>query len=410
MYHVIQLIIAIPSIKNPNPDSRSPWRRGFLLIPLVIALACLALSPTARAADGGLANENTAEGDGALGSLTTGFGNTGLGFNALFTNTTGNENTAVGDSALGEIEGGFGNTAVGFGACEDQADGDSNTAVGNDALQKNKHGGFNTALGDDALQYNTASDNTATGASALQHNTSGTANTATGEDAMEQSTTGRDNAAFGGDALGNNTTGSGNIALGNHAGVNLTTGNNNIDIGNAGVGGESAKIRIGTKGKQTNTFIQGISGVTVPGGATVVIDTNGHLGTATSSARFKEAVKPMDKASEAILALKPVTFRYKHELDPAGIPQFGLVAEQVEKVNPDLVARDDQGKVNAVRYEAVNAMLLNEFLKEHQKVQRLEAALAAVNERVKAQDAKIDKVNAKVELTKPAPQMVANNW
>jgi hypothetical protein len=365
------------SLTNSIPSTTA--RRGFLLIPLVIALACLALSPTARAADGGLPNENTAEGDGALFSLTTGFGNTGLGFDALFTNMTGNENTAVGDSALSEVEGGFGNTAVGFGACEDQADGDSNTAVGNDALQKNKHGAFNTALGDDALQDNMASDNTATGASALQKTTTGSGNTATGEDAMEENTTGSRNAAFGGDALGNNTTGSGNIALGNHAGT------------------------------QTNTFIAGISGVTVPGGATVVIDTNGHLGTATSSARFKEAIKPMDKASEAILALKPVTFRYKHDLDPEDIPQFGLVAEQVEKVNPDLVARDAEGKVYTVRYEAVNAMLLNEFLKEHKKVEQLEATAARQQKEIETLTAGLQRVSAQVELNKPATQMAVNN-
>ena len=141
----------------------------------------------------------------------------------------------------------------------------------------------------------------------------------------------------------------------------------------------------------------------------MIIDANGQLGTVVSSERFKDHVQAMDKASEAILALKPVTFRYKRELDPEGIQQFGLVAEDVEKVNPDLVARDYQGKPYSVRYEAVNAMLLNEFLKEHQKVQRLEAALTAVNERLKAQDAKIDKVNAKVELSKPAPQTVVNN-
>jgi hypothetical protein len=156
--------------------------------------------------------------------------------------------------------------------------------------------------------------------------------------------------------------------------------------------------------------MQGISGATVSRRVTVFLDTTtGQVGTVVSSHGFKEAIKPMDKTSEAILALQPVTFRYKKELDPDGIPQFGLVAEQVEKVNPDLVARDADGKANTVRYDAVKAMLLNEFLKEHQKVQRLEAALAAVNERLETEDAKIDKVNAKVELNKPAPQLVANN-
>src|SRR5204862_7962069 len=162
-----------------------------------------------------------------------------------------------------------------------------------------------------------------------------------------------------------------NIALGYSAGFSLTTGSNNIDIANLGVAAESNTIRVGTVGTQTNTYFAGISGVTVAGGVGVIVDTNGHLGTVVSSERFKDAITPMDKASEAILALKPVTFRYKHELDPEGIPQFGLVAEQVERVNPDLVARDDQGKAFTVRYEAVNAMLLNEFLKEHKKVEEL---------------------------------------
>jgi hypothetical protein len=140
----------------------------------------------------------------------------------------------------------------------------------------------------------------------------------------------------------------------------------------------------------------------VGGGVGVIIDTNGHLGTVVSSERFKDSIQPMDKASEAILALKPVTFRYKHELDPAGIPQFGLVAEQVEKVDPDLVARDDQGKVYTVRYEAVNAMLLNEFLKEHRKVEQLEAAVAKLT-------AAVERVSAALEARKSSPQIVLNN-
>src|SRR5205814_3939865 len=166
-----------------------------------------------------------------------------------------------------------------------------------------------------------------------------------------------------------NTAGSNNIALGVLAGSALTTGSNNIDIGNKGKAGESQYCRIDTVGTQTNTYIAGISGVTVAGGVGVIVDTNGHLGTVVSSERFKDTIKPMDKASEAILALQPVTFRYKHELDPEGIPQFGLVAEQVERVDPDLVACDGDGKPYTVRYEAVNAMLLNEFLKEHHKVE-----------------------------------------
>jgi len=173
--------------------------------------------------------------------------------------------------------------------------------------------------------------------------------------------------------------------------------------------GEANTIRIGKSGTQSATFIAGISGAIVPGGVGVIVGTNGKLGTVVSSARFKDAIKPMDKASEAILALQPVTFRYKHELDADGIPQFGLVAEEVEKVNPDLVARDEQGKPYTVRYEAVNAMLLNEFLKAHRKVESLEAALHTVNARLAEQDAKIQKVCVQFELSKAAPQTAAND-
>src|SRR5439155_23912705 len=231
-------------------------------------------------------------------------------------------------------------------------------------------------------------------------------------------------------ALLHNTTESGNIALGALDGTNLRTGNRNIDIGTASVTDESNTIRIGNVANQNATFIAGISGAAVAGGVGVIIDSSGHLGTVVSSERFKEAIKPMDKASEAILALNPVTFRYKKELDPDGIPQFGLVAEEVEKVNPDLVARDDQGKAYTVRYEAVNAMLLNEFLKEHRKVeeqgrkeQELEATIAQLKSAVaqqqegmevftatlKEQAAQIQKVSGQLEVTKRAPQMVLNN-
>jgi len=170
-------------------------------------------------------------------------------------------------------------------------------------------------------------------------------------------------------------------------------------------------MRIGKD--QTATFIAGISEVTVAGGVGVISDSNGQLGTVVSSARFKEEIKPMESASETILALNPVTFHYRHELDPKGIPQFGLIAEDVEKVNPDLVARDDQGKPYTVRYEAVNAMLLNEFLKEHRKVENLEAMVAKQHRDFEAVVAdlkgEIQKVSAQLELSKSAPQTVLNN-
>jgi hypothetical protein len=196
--------------------------------------------------------------------------------------------------------------------------------------------------------------------------------------------------------------------LGNSAGIRLTTGSNNIDIGNLGVTGEANTIRIGTVGTQNATFIAGIRGVTVASGVGVIVGSNGQLGTVTSSARFKEAIRPMDKASEAILALQPVTFRYKQEIDPDGIPQFGLIAEQVEKVNPDLVARDADGKVNTVRYEAVNAMLLNEFQKEHRSVRDLKETVAQQQKQIEALSATVRKVSGRIELSAPAPQIAAN--
>ncbi len=214
-----------------------------------------------------------------------------------------------------------------------------------------------------------------------------------------------------------------------------TPPNNNIDIGNLGVAAESNTIRIGGDlglglGSQTATYIAGIFGVSVPNGLGVVVDSTGHLGTVASSERFKDEIKPMDKASEAILALKPVTFRYKKELDPEGIPQFGLVAEQVGKVNPDLVARDAKGEVYTVRYEAVNAMLLNEFLKEHRKVvdlettvaqqqkefqattaqqqKEFESKIAHQQEQIEALTSGLQKVSDQIEASRPAPQVVLN--
>ena len=291
----------------------------------------------------------------------------------------------------------------------------------------NETGSYNTANGADALYFNSGSNNTATGADTLYSNTIGTRNTATGAGALYRNTTGIDNTAHGANALYRNTTGNNNIAVGVSAGFDLTTGNNNIYIGNTGNHGEYNKIRIGTIGVQKATFIAGISGVTVPAGVGVIVGTDGKLGTVVSSERFKDAIKPMENASEAILALKPITFRYKKELDPDGIPQFGLVAEQVEKVNPDLVVRDAKGEAYTVRYEAVNAMLLNEFLKEHRTVQELKstvasqeatiaqlkedfrATVARLSERLEEQASQIQKVSAQLEVSKPMPQVVLNN-
>ena len=405
---------------------RWPLRCGFLLVPLVIA--CVAVSPAAPAQlpsptpDGGYPNGNTAEGDSALFNLTTGFGNTAIGNAALYSNTTGEANTANGYIALSSNTTGLGNTATGYQTLIVNTTGDRNTANGIDALFSNTTGSFNTAIGGSTLASNTTGgDNTATGVSALINNTTGNGNTAVGLYALQ-----------------NNTTGSGNIALGTFAGTNLTTGDNNIDIGNEGSGVDSGFIRIGTIGNQTNAYVAGIYQANVARGVTVVIDSTGHPGTRGSSARLKQDIKPMDKASEAVLALKPVTFHYKKEIDPDGIPQFGLVAEEVQKVNPDLVARDDQGKIYTVRYEAVNAMLLNEFLKEHRQVEEQRATiiqltatvaqqrndfqstaarqekdfhfkLAEQHEQIKALASGLEKVSAQLEASRPASQIVLND-
>jgi hypothetical protein len=394
---------------------------------------------------------NTAHGFAALYVNTTGYENAATGANALFSNTTGYYNTATGFDALYRNTTGYRDTATGMQALFYNTTGTDNTATGIQALYYNTTGTDNTATGDSALFDNTGSENTATGSGALTSNTTGNNNTAAGAFSLFSNNTGVDNTAHGNEALfintignsntadgnnalHNNTSGNSNIAVGDSAGINLTTGSNNIDIGHKGIAGEANTIRIGTVGTQTKTFIAGISGKTVASGVGVIVGSSGQLGTVVSSARFKDAIKPMDKASEAILALQPVTFHYKKELDPEGIPQFGLVAEEVEKVNPDLVARDEQGKPYTVRYEAVNAMLLNEFLKEHGRVQaqqsKIEKQEATITElrsavaqqqkdfqataahqqkQIEALTATVQKVSAQVEMSRPAPQTVVDN-
>jgi hypothetical protein len=276
----------------------------------------------------------------------------------------------------------------------------NNAAEGTSALFSLTTGTNNTAGGSQSLYFNTSgSSNTAAGFRALFHNTTGNANTASGDQALQSNTTGAQNTACGFNALINNITGHDNTALGFNAGK-FITGSNNIDIGEGGVAGENGVIRIGHVTAHFATFIAGISVATVAG-EDVHVNPNGQLGVSPSSRRFKDEIKPMDKASEAILALKPVTFHYKKEIDPKSTERFGLVAEEVEKVNPDLVSRDAQGKPFTVRYDAVNAMLLNEFLKEHWKVQQLE-------KQVEALTAGLQKVSAQLEATKPAPQVVNN--
>ncbi len=334
---------------------------------------------------------NTAIGADALISNTSGSSNNGLGTFSLYNNTTGSNNTGVGNAALSNNTTGSDNTAVGFDALDGTSyntalTGSNNTAEGYLAMTRvSGTASYNTGIGSQAME-NTTSDgntgvgfqalyanttgyhNTATGSYSLLSNTTGSYNTADGSGALIANTRGLDNTAIGNYALGANTTGSNNIALGYDAGDLLTTGGNNIDIGNVGVANESNTIRIGTNNTQFATFVAGVSGIVVAGGQTVVVNSSGQLGVTGSSARFKEAIQPMDDKSESILSLRPVSFRYKKALDPKGAPQFGLIAEDVAKIDPDLVVTDNDGKPFSVRYQEVNAMLLNEFLKEHRRV------------------------------------------
>src|SRR5581483_878221 len=313
-------------------------KKRIQLFLVTLLIVCLELSQNAQAVtpapDGGYQGGNTAEGDNALLSLSqNGTYNTAVGFLSLRGNTNGNFNTAIGAGAL------FSSTNAA-----------ENTATGTGAL-------LNTA----APFVSGGNRNTADGAFALLYNTTGSSNTAIGDR-----------------ALINSATGSNNIALGDSAGSNVTTANNVICIGSPG----SNLIN-------NSCFIGNIWGASVGSGVPVYINSSGRLGAPGSSRRFKEDIKPIGKASEAILALKPVTFRYKKDLDGAGTPQFGLVAEDVEKVNPDLVVRDKEGKPYTVRYDQVNAMLLNEFLKEHRKVQELEATISQLKSNMAKQEATI---------------------
>ena len=358
--------------------------------PVLVAfsLACFALPDRAQAVnpapDGGYPGNNTAEGQDALLSLTTGVNNTAVGWFSLKSNKNGQYNTAVGSATLFSTVGGSRNTAIGGAALFSNTNGFFNTAVGALALGSNTIGAYNTAIGDNALLFNTvASEDTAVGAWALPNNTTGNANVAIGSLAAHSNFTGGGNTAVGRGALFDNQSGNYNIALGFAAG-DRTTGSNNIVIGDIGVEGESNTIRIGGggfTGPQTAAFIAGISGTAVVGDP-VVVDGNGQLGTVASSARFKKNIKPMDKTSEAILALKPVSFQYRS--DSKGTPQFGLIAEEVAKVNSDLVVRNRNGEIYSVRYDQVNAMLLNEFLKEHRKNEEQQATIAQLKSGIEA--------------------------
>jgi len=369
--------------------------------------------------------QNTANGAFALFFNTTGSRNTAAGAGALQSNTTGNDNTATGLRALFGNTTGVANAAFGRQALFNNTEGLENTAVGYVALFSNTTGLGNTATGYEALELNTSGQfNTANGNQALVNNT-GNANTAMGRGALGANGAGNENTAVGINALFSNTTGSHNVAVGSTAGSNQTIGSNNVYIG----AGES-----GIAGESNACYIASIFGQTSVDGVPVLINGGHKLGTMTSSKRFKEAIKPMDRNSEAVFSLQPVTFRYKKEIDPKGTSQFGLIAEDVEKVNPDLVVRDEQGKPYSVRYDQVNAMLLNEFLKEHRTVEELNSKLAehesviaqqrqefqttlerqeneirALIATVKEQAAQIQKVSAQIELSKFVGQTVVES-
>jgi Chaperone of endosialidase len=368
-----------------------------LLITVALLFVCFGVSQKVQAVvpppGGGYPNFTTAEGTNTIGQR-----NTATGDSAMFSNTTGSRNTATGNAALG-----FNMT------------GDENTATGAFALNSNTEGNSNVAIGGNALNANTTgSSNTATGVQALLHNTIGNNNAANGLNALFSNTSGIANTAMGNQTLQSNTTGSLNTALGNGAGNSVTTADHVIAIGTAGAN-VSDSCYIGNIWNQ-------------PGGSQAVyVNSEGKLGAQVSSRRFKDEIKPMEQTSEVIYGLKPVSFRYKPEIEPTRPVGFGLIAEDVEKISPDLVTRGGDGKVNSVRHDAVNAMLLNEFLKEHKTVQEqgatiaqqrkdFEAAIAqqqkeieALTATVKEQAAQIQSVGAQLELSESAPQTVLNN-
>jgi endosialidase-like protein len=373
---------------------------------------------------------NTALGAGTLLFNVTGNTNVAIGTAALLLNRVGTDNTAVGVAALLNNDStGFGvgsfNSAFGAHALEHNTDGQSNSAFGNYALSSNTtgmlntaiglgsllsntDGSANTAIGFDAMLSNTSGQqNTATGWNALYFNTVGVFNTANGMNALVANTDGISNTAVGWGALLNNQSGNNNTAIGVRAGQNIT-GEFNISIGSqvSGVAGESNTIRIGDtlpdQTEQSACYIGGIHNQVSANGLTVLVNANGKLGTTVSSRRFKEAIESVDQASEALFALRPVSFRYKKEIDPLGIRQFGLVAEEVERVNPDLVTRDVEGKPTAVRYDQINALLLNEFLKEHRKNEEQAMTIRRLEQQIEALTAGLQKVSAQIAPTSPA--------
>ena len=385
-------------------------------IAIGLLLACFEFSPEAQAVvpppDGGYPGGNTAEGQNALQSLTIGGYNAAIGWLSLRSLTTGSFNTATGAGTLLSNTGNE-NTATGAGALLSNTTGANNSAIGGFALLSSVGASRNTAMGSRALFAHTLGDyNNAVGAFALGSDTEGEANNAVGDEALFN-TTGSGNTAMGDSALHANAIGSQNTAIGKNALSNNTAGSDITALGaSAGEGVTNADhvICIGHSGANVSNscFIGHIYGAMIDPGTAVNagIDASGKLGTTSPSRRFKCDIQPMKKVSDAILALKPVSFHYKS--DAKNTPCFGLIAEEVEKVNADLMVRDKEGKPYSVRYDQVNAMLLNEFLKEHNKVEKLESTVANLVATTKEQASQIQKVSADLESTKRTQQVVLN--
>jgi len=328
-------------------------------------------------------SSNTLVGKGAGGFQTTGGQNSGFGAGSLSSNTTGGNNSAFGVSSLMANTTGSSNSAFGIGSLISNTTGGQNSAFGQESLKSNGIGSANAAFGNFSLSLNTNGQfNAAFGWGSLRNNTIGRFNAAFGGQSLILNTEGANNVAFGMLSLSNNTTGSNNIAIGRSAGESLTTGNDNIDIGNAGVAAESGTIRVGTAGTHTKTFISGIRGVTVTGGIGVVIDANGQLGTTSSSARYKHDIQDMGDLSARLMQLRPVTFRYNAQGADAPL-RFGLVAEEVNEVLPELVARNKDGEIETVMYHELPAMLLNEIQKQRRAIDGLESEREALGRMVR---------------------------
>ena len=324
------------------------------------------------------ANSNTAIGSEALANNTSGWGNTATGLRALANNTTGTHNSANGHIALRFNDAGSHNTASGFAALLFNESGSKNSALGYYALKSNVDADGSTAVGYYALRDNEASLNTAVGFQALLENTTGYRNTAVGVSAMLKNAEGSFNTALGIKALYSNVSGSGNTAIGTAAGYNWTTGVSNIAVGNgsSGSSGDTGTIRIGGGNHQTATFIEGISGTAVSG-VNVLITAGDQLGVATSSARFKDDIRPL-KNPDRLQDLRPVSFRYKPELLGHGDTplEYGLVAEEVARVFPELVVNDADGKPYTVRYQLLTPLLLAEIQRQEEEIEALKRSVA----------------------------------